>query len=164
MSGSVFCRQCGASINELAPFCPHCGTRQRPETGGGGTPRTFGNTIKICWSKYADFSGRAPRAEYWYWSLFVLLLTIAIALISGFMEVAQDSLAPKTLEYLFEIILFLPGLAVQVRRLHDLDKSGWWLLLAIIPLVGWIILLVWYCTRGTSGPNRYGPDPLAGVG
>jgi uncharacterized membrane protein YhaH (DUF805 family) len=56
----------------------------------------------------------------------------------------------------------IPGLAVTVRRLHDLDKSGWHLLIGLIPLVGGIILLIWYCTEGTRGPNRYGPDPLAG--
>ncbi len=160
MPGSVFCRKCGASINELAPFCPHCGTRQQPETGGDGVPRTFGNSVKICWGKYADISGRAPRAEYWYWSLFVLLLTLGVGFISGVMEVAANSPAPKILQFLLEIALFLPGLTVQVRRLHDLDKSGWWLLLAFVPVVGWIILLIWWCSRGTNGPNQYWPDPL----
>jgi hypothetical protein len=61
-------------------------------------------------------------------------------------------------------IFLLPGIAVGVRRLHDVDRSGWWLLLAFIPLVGTIILIVWFCTRGTPGPNRFGPDPLSGIG
>jgi uncharacterized membrane protein YhaH (DUF805 family) len=160
MSGSVFCRHCGASINELAPFCPKCGAPQRAEAGGDGIPRTFGNSIKICWSKYADFSGRAPRAEYWYWTLFAVLLGIGAALVAGMLVIATDSRAPAILRIVVDLVLFLPGLAVQVRRLHDLDKTGWWLLLIFIPVVGWIILLVWWCTQGTRGPNQYGPDTL----
>ena len=58
------------------------------------------------------------------------------------------------------LALFLPGLAVSIRRLHDRDKSGWWVLLAFIPLIGAIILLIWFIMRGTQGPNRFGPDPL----
>ena len=65
---------------------------------------------------------------------------------------------------IFSLVVLLPGIAVGVRRLHDLDRIGWWLLLAFVPLVGTIILIVWFCTRGTPGPNRFGPDPLAGVG
>ena len=60
------------------------------------------------------------------------------------------------------LALFLPALALAVRRLHDLDRSGWWLLVGFVPIVGTIVLLVWFCTRGTEGPNRFGPDPLAG--
>jgi uncharacterized membrane protein YhaH (DUF805 family) len=62
---------------------------------------------------------------------------------------------------LFHLAVFLPSLALAVRRLHDLDRTGWWLLLALIPLIGEIILLIWFCTRGTVGPNRFGPDRLA---
>jgi Protein of unknown function (DUF805) len=58
-------------------------------------------------------------------------------------------------------ITLLPGIAVSIRRLHDLDRTGWWILLALIPLIGWIILLIWYISKGTDGPNRFGPDPLA---
>jgi uncharacterized membrane protein YhaH (DUF805 family) len=61
---------------------------------------------------------------------------------------------------LFSLATLLPGLAVAVRRLHDLDSSGWWILLFLIPLVGAIILIVWFCTKGTDGPNRFGPDHL----
>jgi uncharacterized membrane protein YhaH (DUF805 family) len=62
---------------------------------------------------------------------------------------------------LFGLAVFLPGLAVAIRRLHDLDRTGWWILLSLIPIVGWIILIIWDCTKGTNGPNRFGPDPLA---
>ncbi len=64
---------------------------------------------------------------------------------------------------LFGLATFLPSIAIGVRRLHDLDRSGWWLLLVFIPLIGAIVLLIWYCAKGTAGPNRFGPDPLATV-
>jgi uncharacterized membrane protein YhaH (DUF805 family) len=64
---------------------------------------------------------------------------------------------------LFGLAVLLPGIAVAIRRLHDLDRSGWWFLLSLIPIVGWIILIIWYCTRGTEGPNRFGPAPLAAL-
>jgi uncharacterized membrane protein YhaH (DUF805 family) len=65
---------------------------------------------------------------------------------------------------LFGLATFLPGLAVAVRRLHDIDRTGWWILLALIPLVGAIVLIIWYCTKGTDGPNRFGPNPLPAAG
>ena len=65
---------------------------------------------------------------------------------------------------LFGLATLLPGLAVAVRRLHDIDRTGWWILLALIPLVGAIVLIIWYCTKGTDGPNRFGPNPLPAAG
>jgi uncharacterized membrane protein YhaH (DUF805 family) len=65
---------------------------------------------------------------------------------------------------IFSLAVLLPGIAVSVRRLHDLDRSGWWLLLAFVPVVGIIVLLIWFCTKGTDGSNRFGPDPLGGGG
>jgi uncharacterized membrane protein YhaH (DUF805 family) len=72
----------------------------------------------------------------------------------------RDGVSP--ISSLVSLALFLPGLAVSVRRLHDTDRSGWWVLLFLIPLIGAIVLLIWYCSRGTPGGNRFGPDPLAG--
>jgi len=69
----------------------------------------------------------------------------------------------RTLLGLFFLASFLPAISVIVRRLHDTDRSGWWYWIGLIPLVGAILLLVWFCTRGTSGPNRFGPDPLSGM-
>jgi uncharacterized membrane protein YhaH (DUF805 family) len=64
---------------------------------------------------------------------------------------------------IFSLAVLLPGIAVAARRLHDVDRTGWWLLLAFIPVVGLIVLLIWFCTKGTDGSNRFGPDPLRGV-
>jgi uncharacterized membrane protein YhaH (DUF805 family) len=118
---------------------------------------TFSEAIKSGFSNYVTFSGRAARSEYWYWTLFVVL----VAIVAG---IADAVLLPGYSVGLFSPLaslgLLLPGLAVSVRRLHDRDYSGWWLLL-IITGIGALLLLIWFCMRGTPGPNRFGPDPLA---
>jgi uncharacterized membrane protein YhaH (DUF805 family) len=116
----------------------------------------FGEAIKSGFSNYVNFSDRACRSAYWYWVLFAVIggiVTYIIDLSTG---------VPIT-NVIFSLGIFLPGLAMAVRRLHDLDKSGWWILLAFIPLVGAIILIVWFCGKGTEGPNRFGADPLAAI-
>lgn len=116
----------------------------------------FGQAISSGFSNYVGFSGRACRSEYWYWVLFYFIGAIVAEII--------DSVLGITAIYpLFSLAVLLPGLAVAVRRLHDLDRSGWWILLGLIPLVGAVILIIWYCMKGTTGPNRFGPDPLGGV-
>lgn len=124
--------------------------------------------------RYADFSGRSRRQEFWMFVLFqyvvafawgalvgiiMLLLTLADASEDTMMTIFYILIVPYALYSLWAMI---PGLAVAVRRLHDLDRSGWALLFGLIPLVGGIILIVFYATEGTRGPNRFGPDPLAG--
>jgi uncharacterized membrane protein YhaH (DUF805 family) len=119
----------------------------------------FGEAIKSGFHNYVTFSGRAARSEYWFWHLFFILVAVAAALIDLALF-PQSSTSP--LNNIAELILLLPTLAVSVRRLHDLDRSGWWIFLGLIPLIGAIWLLVWFCMRGTVGPNRFGPDPLPG--
>jgi uncharacterized membrane protein YhaH (DUF805 family) len=113
----------------------------------------FGQAISAGFSNYVNFSGRACRSEYWYWVLFVILADIVAGIIDYL-------LGMQIVSSLFGLVTLLPGIAVSIRRLHDLDRTGWWILLALIPLIGWIILLIWYITKGTEGPNRFGPDPL----
>ena len=117
----------------------------------------FSEAISSGFSNYVNFAGRAIRSEYWYWVLFVFLAEI----VTGIVDFVIGAQITTTI---FALAVLLPGLAVAVRRLHDLDRSGWWVLLALIPLIGAIVLLVWFCARGTEGSNRFGPDPLAGVG
>lgn len=156
----------------------------------------FSEAVRTCFSKYATFVGRAPRSEYWFFWLFSLLASLVGGLIDG----AVGTLGIVGL--LIELVLFLPSLAVSVRRLHDIDRTGWWVLLPFVFLFGFwamvllllgggadtaeiealsptwfnalglfslvglvllILLFVWFCTRGTLGPNRFGPDPLAGA-
>jgi uncharacterized membrane protein YhaH (DUF805 family) len=118
----------------------------------------FGEAISSGFSNYVNFSGRAVRSEYWFWTLFVVLLSIVANILDALIIRAGSGFSP--LSAIVSLGLILPGLAVSVRRLHDLDRSGWWLLLLFIPLVGAIILLVWYCMKGTEGLNQFGPDPF----
>jgi uncharacterized membrane protein YhaH (DUF805 family) len=117
----------------------------------------FGQAVKTCFRKYADFHGRASRSEYWYWTLFISLLVLAGFLVMRMLGLA---LLVGITALLAGLALFLPSLAVAVRRLHDTNTSGWWYLLALIPYMGGCILIIWYCFKGTQGENRFGPDPL----
>jgi uncharacterized membrane protein YhaH (DUF805 family) len=115
----------------------------------------FGQAIKTCLNKYVTFSGRAQRSEYWYFFLFTILVNVAASVLDSAMFGDMPVL------YLISTLaLILPSIAAGVRRLHDTDKSGWWLLLSFIPVVGIIVLIVFFCQRGTVGPNQFGPDPL----
>lgn len=122
----------------------------------------FSSAIRSCFSKYVTFSGRACRSEFWYFMLFTVLGSITLSLfdIASFGSGPDD---PQPFSSVFSIAVFLPMISVTVRRLHDTDRSGWWYWLALIPLIGWIILLIWYGSEGTSGANRYGQDPLGRI-
>ncbi len=102
---------------------------------------TFLDAIKICFVKYVDFDGCAGRPEFWWWFLFTLVATAALRTVS------------YQLSAVFSLATFLPSLAVAARRLHDTDRSGWWQLLYFVPLVGWILLIIWCLQPGQ--PNRY---------
>jgi uncharacterized membrane protein YhaH (DUF805 family) len=108
--------------------------------------------------KYAVFSGRARRLEYWLFALFAALVGVfatAVDAVLGFGGFYQVGF----LSMLWAIFIFLPSLAVMVRRLHDSDRSGWWVLISFIPVLGGLILLIFSLLDGNAGPNRYGPDP-----
>ena len=113
---------------------------------------SFTDAIKTCFQKYVDFTGRARRSEYWYFSLFQALLSLAVSIIFG---------AESVFVSLVSLALFLPSLAVSCRRLHDIGKSGWWMLIAFVPLVGIILLLVWDCKDSDPAANQYGANPKA---
>ena len=118
--------------------------------------------VKTVLSKYATFSGRAARPEFWWYTLAVVILSIFLSIIEGavlapmlgFEPFAQE--AGQPLRWLSSLILFLPSLAVAVRRLHDIDRSGWWYLIILVPIIGALVLLYWYIQRGTDGPNQFG--------
>ena len=103
---------------------------------------TFGESISTCFSKYASFDGRAPRSEYWWFFLFTFLVSAASGIVS------------ETLSGLFSLGVLLPSLAVGARRLHDVNRSGWFLLLWLIPIIGWIVLIVWAVQEGKE-PNCF---------
>ena len=111
---------------------------------------SFTQAIEAGFKNYVNFNDRASRSEYWYWFLFVVLAQIVLAIVDMVIGL-------NVLTILFTLGALIPGIAVSVRRLHDLDKSGWFLLIALIPIAGAIIVLVWMCQAGTPGPNRFGP-------
>ncbi|KVE09174.1 MULTISPECIES: DUF805 domain-containing protein [Burkholderia] len=124
----------------------------------------FSEAIRAVLNKYATFEGRARRAEYWYFALLSCVLSIVGQIIGA---AGRDggliTLLLLGAISLVSLALIVPGIAVSVRRLHDTGRSGWFLLLALIPIVGSILLLVWMCSRGTEGPNRFGADPIPAV-
>ena len=105
--------------------------------------------------KYATFEGRARRKEYWFFVLFYFVIAVVISVVEGMLGTGG------LLAGLFALGMLLPNLAVTVRRLHDTDRSGWWILINLVPLIGWIVSLVFMCTAGTAGSNRFGADPKA---
>lgn len=119
----------------------------------------FQQAIQSGFQNYVTFSGRSPRSGYWYWVLFAILVGIVSGILDGaiFPFAATGPISAIT-----SLALFLPGLAVSVRRLHDLDRTGWWVLIAFT-VIGIILLIIWDCMKGTTGANRFGPDPLGGA-
>lgn len=115
------------------------------------------------WKNYAVFSGRAQRAEYWYFVLFNTIVYVLLLTIGGAIG-TQDAQAGIGLVYMaYALAALIPSIAVGVRRLHDIGKSGWWLLLSFIPVVGPIVLLVFFVTDSQADVNAYGPNPKATV-
>lgn len=109
--------------------------------------------------QYADFNGRARRKEYWMFILFNLIFAIAAMLLDTLLGINFAEGTGGPLYILYALFALIPGLAVAVRRLHDIGKSGWMLLIAFIPLIGAIWLIVLMCTDSDSGSNEYGPNP-----
>jgi uncharacterized membrane protein YhaH (DUF805 family) len=114
----------------------------------------FITAVKTCFSKYFTIEGRAARSEYWWFYLFTLILTIIANLIDVSMQNILFSL-------IVTLAILAPSICAAIRRMHDKDKSGWWLLILFVPLIGLLYILYLFVTRGTEGDNRFGPDPLA---
>lgn len=119
------------------------------------------NWFTTALKKYAVFSGRSRRSEYWYFILFYFIIYIALA----FVDRVTGTFDPKSgiglLTAIFALALLIPSLSVSVRRLHDTDRSGWWLLIGFIPLIGAIVLIVFLAQDSGAGTNRFGPNPKA---
>src|SRR5437899_1756811 len=125
-------------------------------SGRKGGDVGFGEAVSTGFGKYATFAGRARRPEYWYWVLFGVLVGIA----AGILDVLISGTNSGVFSVLSSLGLLLPNLAVTARRLHDIDRSAWWILILLLPIVGAIVLFVFMCLRGTAGPNRFGQDPV----
>lgn len=118
---------------------------------------TFRNAIAAGFSNYVNFSGRASVPAFWYWVLFTILGSLVMAAIDAVAFPSSGTLSPFS--DLFALGTFLPSISAAVRRLHDTDRNGWWFLLSLLPLIGTIVLIVWWIQKGTPGNNQYGPPP-----
>lgn len=109
--------------------------------------------------QYADFNGRARRKEYWMFVLFNIIFGIIAMVLDNVLGLAMDSMGYGPIYLLYVVVLIIPGIAVSVRRLHDLGKSGVMLFLVLIPIIGAIWLFILFLKEGEEGENEYGPDP-----
>ena len=122
----------------------------------------FFQAVRVCFTKYATFAGRAQRSELWWFVLF----SFAVGMVLNFVDMAAFGGGPNAVGIfgpIFSLAILLPSISVAVRRLHDTDRTGWWYWIIVIPLIGFIVLIVFFVFKGTDGPNRYGEDPLGGV-
>ena len=157
----MYCPKCGTEIPVNSRYCPGCDNYVAPDPDD--TPKAdtshlpvrkigFGEAIRNFFTQYADFSGRATRSEYWYIFLFTFIVEMAISMVFGLISTEFASVVSG----IYALATLIPNFAVTWRRLHDIGKSGGWYFILLVPLVGWIILLVFLCKD--SGPdNRFGP-------
>ena len=121
---------------------------------------TFMESVRTCLKEnYCNFEGRAPRSEYWWFALFAVLLGIVTSIIDGILGTVTAN-GIGLISSIASLALIIPSIAVAVRRLHDTDRSGWFYLLNFIPIIGWIVLIIFFVQQGTNGRNRFGDDPL----
>jgi uncharacterized membrane protein YhaH (DUF805 family) len=118
---------------------------------------TFTEAIKDGFDHYTKFNGRAARPAYWWWFLFGILVAIGANIIDAILGTWG------VVNGLAALALLLPGLSVSIRRLHDTDHTGWWILIGLIPIIGFIVLLIFYLREGDAVENKYGPPPADGA-
>ncbi len=139
-------------------------------TAMASTSMSFGDAVRtVVQQKYATFEGRARRAEYWWFFLFNILLSVGVSVVGGVLAALAGQSGGAIISMLAGFILLvvslgllIPGIAVSARRLHDRGWSAWWLLGFLVPILN-LVLIVNFFMRGTVGPNKFGPDPLGGA-
>lgn len=145
----IYCRDCGGQMHETATACPHCGSVSSVSSMATGVPAAG-------LSGWLNFNGRISRKTYWL--QYILPLGIGSAI---FQEIFKD-IGLEWISICISLLTLVASLAGQVKRCHDRDRTGWFLLLSLVPIIGWIWLFIeLYLLKGTPGPNRFGPDPLA---
>ncbi|MEZ4917146.1 MAG: DUF805 domain-containing protein [Chitinophagales bacterium] len=118
--------------------------------------------LKVVRDNYANFNGRARRKEYWMFVLFNMIFAVVAMVLDNVLGIAIDSIGYGPIYGLYTLAVLVPGLAVAVRRLHDVSKSGWWLLIAFIPLIGGLYLIYLMVKDSDPGSNEYGSNPKTG--
>ena len=116
---------------------------------------SFVGALKDGFARYVDFKTRSTRSQFWWWALWSILLGLATSMLD--VMLGMGDVGP--LNSLLSLAMFLPSLAVAVRRLHDIGRTGWWYLMIFVPLVGWIVLIVFFCTATKEEPNQWGNPP-----
>lgn len=116
---------------------------------------TFMGALKDGFARYVDFKTRSTRSQYWWFTLWSIIFSFGSAIIDASLGMGDSG--PVGL--LVSLVFFLPSIAIAIRRLHDIGRTGWWMLLVFVPLLGWIVLLVFYCTKSQAMPNQWGPEP-----
>ncbi|HEX4251406.1 MAG TPA: DUF805 domain-containing protein [Pseudonocardia sp.] len=111
--------------------------------------------------QYADFTGRARRTEFWMFVLFSVIISIVLSFVDSLIFGRGPNGGGGPLSLLYSLAVLLPSIAVSARRLHDIGRSGWWQLIGIIPIIGWILVIVWFATPGKAEPNQWGQNPKA---
>lgn len=115
--------------------------------------------------QYAEFTGRARRTEFWMFTLFSAIISLVLGLLDSLLGTTfVEGTMSGWLGMIYTLAVLLPSLGVSIRRLHDTGRSGWWLLIGLVPFVGGIVLIVFWALPGDAGPNSHGPDPKAQVG
>ena len=122
----------------------------------------FVEAVQSCFRQYVGFTGRARRSEYWWFVLFGFLVSIVTGLLDTMLGTMDDDTKIGVIGTIASLALLLPSIAVAIRRLHDTSRTGWWILIGLIPVVGWIILIVFY-VQDSHGDNEYGRSPKAGA-
>ena len=113
---------------------------------------SFSEAVKDGFDHYAKFDGRASRPAFWWWVLFVIIVSIVASILDAAIDATIFSI-------IVSLGLLLPGLSKAIRRLHDTGRSGWWVLIILIPLIGFIVLLIFYLEKSEPTENEYGPPP-----
>ena len=150
------CPTCGKENESSAQFCGICGSQLSDQQAtsieygvDSSKPMVgFSEAIGLGFKNYLNFSGRATSAEYWWWFLFIVVTGVVLGTIDSITGIGA-------LQNIFNLATLIPGLALGARRLHDIGKSGWWQLLWFAIIVGWIIMIVWYCKPGNQLGNKY---------
>jgi uncharacterized membrane protein YhaH (DUF805 family) len=124
---------------------------------------SFQQAVQAGINNFANFNGRAMRSEFWYWVLFGIGVSILANILDNIVGTGGMVGSNGAISTLASLALLVPNLSAGVRRLHDIDKSGWWILVGVIPILGWIYLIYLYAQPGTPGENRFGPPSTAPV-
>jgi uncharacterized membrane protein YhaH (DUF805 family) len=117
------------------------------------------NFYVLAFKRWLDFKGRSRRSEYWYFTLVNLIIAIVLIMIEQAIGIGGGDSGNGPISSLYTLVVLVPGLAVSFRRMHDIGKSAWWLLIGLIPLLGFIVIIVWFIGAGQPGRNAYGPNP-----